>query len=91
MALVFAGLLGFVVFAFGDLGKGWRPLAEVLTPVALFRGAALLRRLRAPFVGTALEVLGGLAVPVMAAAAFLDGATPPPDPTGTVRSPQAGR
>lgn len=82
VALVFAGLLGFVIFAFGDLGKGWRPLAEVLTPVALFGGAALLRRLRAPFAGTALEVLGGLAVPVMAAAAFLDGATPPPDPTG---------
>ena len=82
MVLLFAGIAGFVVFAFGDVGKAWRPLAELLIPFALFASAPAFRRLGAPFVARAVVAMGGVALPIMAAASLVDNAAPPTDPTG---------
>ena len=82
MLLLFTGITGFVVFAFGDVGKGWRPLAELLIPLSLFASAPLFRRLDAPFVARSVIAVGGVALPIMAAASLVDNATPPADPVG---------
>ena len=82
MLLLFAGITGFVVFAFGDLGKGWRPLAELLIPLSLFASAPVFRRLDAPFVARAVVAMGGVSLPIMASASLVDNAAPPSDPTG---------
>ena len=82
VALVLAGVLGFVVFAFGDVGEAWRPLAEVVTAAVLFGTGAFLRRKGAPFVGDALVLLGGLVTPILLVASFVDGTPFPPDLTG---------
>ena len=82
MLLLFTGITGFVVFAFGDVGKGWRPLAELLIPLTLFASAPLFRRVDAPFVARAVIAVGGIALPIMAAASLVDNAAPPTDPTG---------
>ena len=84
MTLFFVGVIGFVVFAFGDVGQRWRPLAEVLVPFSLFASAPAFRRLGAPFVAMAVVFAGGITTPIMGAAALVDNATPPPDPHGRV-------
>ncbi len=81
--LLFAGVFGFVAFAFGAVGSNWRPVAEVMIPVALFGSARFLRTRGAPFVAVALEALGGAVVPIVVIAAFVDGSDVPPDLTGT--------
>lgn len=80
--LVFAGVFGLLVFAFGEVRTGLRPLAELAIPVSLFGASAFLRRRGAPFVGSALELLGGATLPIVGIATFVDGATPPADLTG---------
>ena len=77
--LVFTATLGFVVFAFSEVGATFRPVAELTVPLVLFCMSAFLRRRRAPFMAAALEGLGGAVAPVMAFAAFSDGAPVPPD------------
>ena len=82
VALVLTGVLGFVVFAFGDVGEAWRPLAEIATAAVLLGTGSFLRRRGAPFVGDVLVLLGGMVVPILLVAAFVDGAPVPPDLTG---------
>jgi hypothetical protein len=80
--LLFAGVFGFVVFAFGEVSPDLRPVAEVSIPLALFGSARFLRSRGAPFVAVSLEALGGALVPVVVIASFVDGADVPPDLTG---------
>ena len=81
--LFFVGAFGLVAFAFGDVQRELRPFAEVVIAAVPFAGAALLLRRGAVVVGRALEVVGGLLVPVMLTTSFLDGVAAPPDLTGT--------
>ena len=82
VALVFTGVIGFVAFAFGDVGTGYRPLAELAVALMVFGAGAFLRRRGAPFAGDAMILLGGLVLPVLVAAAFADSAPFPPDLRG---------
>ena len=77
--LFFVGAFGLVVFAFGDVAPTWRPVAELVIALAPFAAAALLLRRGATVVGRALEVAGGLLVPVMLITGFLDDCPFPPD------------
>ena len=81
--LFFVGAFGLVAFAFGDVQRELRPVAEVVIAVVPFATAALLLRRGALVVGRALEVVGGLLVPVMLTTSFLDGVAAPPDLNGT--------
>ena len=81
--LFFVGAFGLVAFAFGDVQRELRPVAEVVIAAVPFATAALLLRRGAVVVGRALEVVGGLLVPVMLTTSLLDGVQAPPDLTGT--------
>ncbi|HSF84189.1 MAG TPA: hypothetical protein VLG28_00845 [Acidimicrobiia bacterium] len=80
--LVFTGTLGFVLFAFTEVGAGFRPAAEVTVPVVLAALSWFLYQRSARFVAAAMEFLAGAVTPVMALAAFVDGAPVPPDLDG---------
>ncbi|MFN8019255.1 MAG: hypothetical protein U0P45_14190 [Acidimicrobiales bacterium] len=77
--LLFAGLFGFVAFAFGQVRLGLRPVAEAAIPLVLFGAGAFLRHRGTRVVGEALTFLGGLLLPVVLVASLIDGASPPPD------------
>ncbi len=81
--LFFIGAFGLVVFAFGDVAPALRPLAEAVIALVPFGAAALLVHRGAAVVGRALELAGGLVLPVMVVTSFLDGIGMPPDLTGT--------
>src|SRR4029079_9650892 len=80
--LFFVGVFGLVVFAFGDGPPGLRPPAELVIALAPFVAGAMLLRRQAITVGRALEVLGGLLLPIMILTSFVDGAAFPPDVHG---------
>ncbi|HSO65727.1 MAG TPA: hypothetical protein VLQ78_11575 [Ornithinibacter sp.] len=80
--LFFVGAFGLVVFAFGDVAPALRPVAEAVIALVPFGAAALLLRRGATVVGRALEVVGGLLLPVMVITTFLDGFPVPPDLEG---------
>ncbi|MGB7981190.1 MAG: hypothetical protein WCF36_10415 [Candidatus Nanopelagicales bacterium] len=82
--LFFVGAFGLVAFAFGDVQPGLRPVAEVVIAAVPFLAASLLLRRGALVVGRALEVAGGLLLPLMIVTSFLDGVGFPPDATGPV-------
>ncbi|GAA2029826.1 hypothetical protein GCM10009740_19380 [Terrabacter terrae] len=82
--LFFVGAFGLVAFAFGDVAPSMRPLAEAVIAVAPFAAGALLRRRNALVVGRALEVAGGLLLPVMVVTSFVDGVAVPPDLGGAL-------
>lgn len=81
--LLFAGSFGFMVFSFGSVRVGVRPLAEISMPTVLLGSAWFLRRRGAPFVATALGLLGGLLLPITMLASFVDGVPFPPELHGT--------
>ncbi len=81
--LFFIGAFGLVVFAFGDVAPTLRPVAEAVIALVPFGAAALLVRRGALVVGRAIEVAGGLVLPVMVVTSFVDGVGMPPDLTGT--------
>ncbi len=81
--LLFAGLFGFVAFAFGEVRVGLRPVAEFAIPATLLGIGAFLRRRGTRVIGDALVLLGGALLPVVVIASFSDGAAVPPDLTGT--------
>jgi hypothetical protein len=81
--LLFAGSFGFILFSFGSLGVELRPVAEFAMPTVLLGSAWFLRRRRAPFVATALGILGGVLLPVVLFASFVDGVAFPPELHGT--------
>ena len=64
-----------------------RPVAEAVVPLVCFVTAWFLRRQRAPHVAAGLEFLGGLLLPLVAYASFVDDGTLPPD----LRRSAAGR
>lgn len=80
--LVFAGVFGFVAFAYGDVQAGLRPVAELTLPVAFLGAAWVLRRRGVTVVSAALELLGGGILPIVLIASMADGASPPPDLEG---------
>jgi hypothetical protein len=77
--LVFAGTLGFLLFSFGELARPARPWAELAVPTVLLGSAAFLRRRGAPMVANALGVVGGLLLPIVLFASFVDGEPFPPE------------
>lgn len=77
--LLFAGVFGFVAFAFGDVTTGLRPVAEFAIPVSTLAAGAFLRRRGTRVIGDALVFLGGAILPVVLIAGFNDGAGFPPD------------
>ena len=81
--LMFTGVFGFVVFAFGELDPAWRPVAEAAIPTVFFVSAWFLRRQRAPHIASAMQLLGGLTLPIVAYASFVDNGTVPADLMGT--------
>ncbi len=81
--LLFVGSFGLVAFAFGDVSGSLRPVAEVALAAVPFVAARMLLRRGAVVVGRALELAGGLILPVMVITSFLDGFGVPPDLTGT--------
>ena len=80
--LFFVGAFGLVAFAFGDVRRELRPVAEIVIAAVPFLAAALLLRRGAVIVGRSLEVAGGLLLPVMIVTSFLDGVGFPPDLAG---------
>ncbi|MCI0634764.1 MAG: hypothetical protein L0206_12735 [Actinobacteria bacterium] len=82
VVLTFIGAFGFVVFAYGELDRSLRPVAEAVIPLVCFLTAWFLRSQRAPHVAAGLEFLGGLLLPLVAYASFVDDGTVPPDLVG---------
>ena len=82
--LFFIGAFGLVAFAFADVAPTMRWVAEIVIAAAPFLSAALLLSRGANTVGRALEVGGGLLLPVMVITSFLDGVAIPPDLDGPV-------
>ncbi|HVQ86969.1 MAG TPA: hypothetical protein VMT88_02200, partial [Actinomycetes bacterium] len=80
--LLFAGVFGLVVWSFSDINPAMRPVAELTIPGALFVAAAMLKRRGTRVVASALEVAGGLLLPIVTVASFVDNAPVPPDPSG---------
>ncbi|MCZ3389634.1 MAG: hypothetical protein LH645_11070 [Actinomycetia bacterium] len=80
--LLFAGVFGLVVWSFSDINPAMRPVAELAIPSALFIGAAMLNRRGTRVVAAALELAGGLLLPIVTVASFVDNAPVPPDPSG---------
>ncbi len=80
--LLFAGLFGLVAFSFSSVQVGLRPVAELAVPAAVFASAWLLARRGLATPARALELLGGLLIPVAVIASLVDGAPIPPDPAG---------
>ena len=80
--LTFIGAFGFVVFAYGELDRSLRPVAEAVVPLVCFLTAWFLRRQQAPHVAAGLEFLGGLLLPLVAYASLVDDVTVPPDLVG---------
>jgi hypothetical protein len=80
--LLFVGAFGLFVFAFGDVAPRLRPVAELVIALAPFSAAALLLHRGAMIAGRALEVGGGLLLPVVLVTTFLDGFGVPPDLAG---------
>lgn len=81
--LLFAGTFGFTLFSFNTVQVGLRPIAEIGLPGMLLASAWFLRRKRAPVVATGLGLIGGLLLPVMLFASFVDGVAFPPELQGT--------
>ena len=81
--LLFAGTFGFTLFSFNTVRVGLRPIAEIGLPGMLLACAWFLRRKRAPVVATGLGLIGGLLLPVMLFASFVDGVAFPPELQGT--------
>jgi hypothetical protein len=85
VALMFAGVTGLVVFAFGDVQPRLRPVAEVAIPLALLAARWLLRKSGASFTAALLAVLGAVFLPLVAVTALLDDVGAPPDARGLAR------
>lgn len=80
--LLFVGVFGLVAFAFGDVRPSLRPVAELAAAAVPFIAAWQLRRGGATDVARALEVLGGLLLPLLLVTSLVDGFRVPPDPSG---------
>ncbi len=80
--LTFVGVLGFLLFAFQDLPDSVQPAVELFIAFVFFGWAWALRRQEASTVANALELIGGMTLPLVLFAGFVDDAPIPPDATG---------
>jgi hypothetical protein len=85
--LTIVGMLGFLLFSFKDVPDQVQPLVELGIPAVFFVWAWHLRRQRAVRVGQAMELLGGILLPLVLFASLVDGAPFPPNPTGPTLIP----
>jgi hypothetical protein len=81
--LTVVGMLGFLLFSFKDVPDQVQPLVELGIPAVFFVWAWHLRRQRAVRVGQAMELLGGILLPLVLFASLVDGAPFPPNPSGS--------
>ncbi|QTE30540.1 hypothetical protein [Pengzhenrongella sicca] len=80
--LLFIGVFGLVAFAFADVTPGLRPVAELACASVPFAAARLLRARGATVAAQALEIAGGLLLPVLLITSMVDGSGLPPDLAG---------
>ncbi|HKZ19504.1 MAG TPA: hypothetical protein VJQ57_05275 [Acidimicrobiia bacterium] len=77
--LTFVGVFGFLFFAFRDVPDDAQPLVELAIPLVFFGWAWGLRRRQALLIAKAMELLGGMVLPIVVFAGFVDNAPIPPD------------
>jgi hypothetical protein len=82
LLLTFVGLLGFLLFSFKDVPTDAQPVIEFAVPAVLFTWSWVLRRQGARHVAQAMELLGGIVLPLVVFASLVDGAPVPPDVQG---------
>jgi len=80
--LTFVSVLGFMLFAFADLPISAKPFVELLIVLTFFGWARLLYLQNARRVAKAMELLGGMILPLVWFAALVDSAGVPPDAEG---------
>lgn len=80
--LTFVGVLGFLLFAFQDVPNQQQPVVELFIAVVFFGWSWVLRRQQAGNVANAMELLGGMILPLIVFAGLVDDAPFPPDFTG---------
>lgn len=80
--MLFVGVFGLIVFAFGDVAPAMRPVAELSAALAFAGGAWMLLRQGAHTSGRALETAGGLLFPILLITSLADGFAIPPDLRG---------
>jgi len=78
--LVFAGIFGTLAWGFRSFTPQQRALVELGVPLLLLGSGYALTHARAPYVGSALTLAGGLLLPLVLIASVLDTAPIPPDP-----------
>ncbi len=77
--LTVVGILGFLLFAFVDLPDAAQPFVELFIAAVFFGWGWLLRRQQATLVGKAMDLVGGIVLPLVLFAGLVDGAPFPPD------------
>ena len=77
--LTVIGVLGFLLFAFVDVADQAQPFVELFIASIFFGWAWGLRRQGALRVGKAMELVGGIVVPLVLFAGLVDNAPFPPD------------
>jgi hypothetical protein len=87
--LTFVGVLGFLLFAFTDVPDAAQPFVELFIVSVFFGWAWMLRRQKADRVADAMELVGGMVVPLILFAGLVDNAPIPPDFTGRAFVPAA--
>jgi hypothetical protein len=80
--LTFVSVLGFLLFAFKDLPIPAKPFVELFIVLTFFGWAWLLHRQQATRVAQAMEILGGMVLPLVWYAGLVDSAAFPPDADG---------
>lgn len=80
--LTFVSVLGFMLFAFKDLPTSAKPMVELLIVLTFFGWAWILQHQNATRVAKAMELLGGMILPLVWFAALVDSAGVPPDAEG---------
>lgn len=77
--VTFVGILGFLLFAFADFPDAAQPFVELAIVLAFFGWAWFLRRQNAGFMASAMELMGGMVLPLVVFAGLVDDAPFPPD------------
>ena len=81
--VVFGSLLGLLLFSFAEIPDSQQPFYELAMAVVFFICGWYLRRQGAVQAGKAMELIGGMALPLVAFAGYVDGAPIPPNFEGT--------
>jgi hypothetical protein len=78
----FVSVLGFMLFAFKEVPTAAQPFVELVIVLTFFGWAWVLNHLNAVRVAKAMELLGGMILPLVWYAALVDSAGVPPDAEG---------